>query len=110
MAAQKPYYALRLIVIEPKLYVERAIDGRIYWTPKALWKLTWFLRDFGYDVDLLGHDEIDDKKLVGLRGVIKTSRVVVNGIWMLNFDGFASAIRWNECSNVAEGFGSEVAS
>ena len=27
----------------------QSITGRIYLTPKALWKLSWFLRDFGYD-------------------------------------------------------------
>ena len=31
--------------------------------PKALWKLDWFLRDFGYDTELLGRDEIDEKAL-----------------------------------------------
>jgi len=31
-----------------------------------MWKLTWFLRDFGYDAELLGKDEIDDQALVRL--------------------------------------------
>ena len=30
----------------------RSLTGRLYCTPKALWKLRWFLRDFGYDTDL----------------------------------------------------------
>ena len=48
-------------------------SGRLYCTPKALWKLDWFLRDFGYDTELLGHDEVDEKHLVGLSGVVKIS-------------------------------------
>ena len=28
-------------------------------------KLNWFLRDFGYDTDLLGRDEIDERALLG---------------------------------------------
>ena len=55
-------------------------SGRLYCTPKALWKLGWFLRDFGYDPELLGEDEIDEKALVGLRGVVKVSQVTMNGI------------------------------
>jgi hypothetical protein len=109
--AQKPFYSLRLTVIEPKTYTGRSITGRIYCTTKALWKLTWFLRDFGYDVDLLGHDEVDDKHLVGLQGVVKISRVVVNGTSLLNLDGFTPAGRWEElsCAANAGSRGSEVA-
>jgi hypothetical protein len=29
---------------------------------KALWKLNRFLRDFGYDTELLARDEVDDKR------------------------------------------------
>ena len=45
-----------------------------------MWKLSWFLRDFGYDPELLDKNEIDDKALVGLRGVVKISQVTVHGI------------------------------
>ena len=31
-----------------------SLNGRLYCTPKAIWKLRWCLRDFGYDPDLLG--------------------------------------------------------
>ena len=96
--AQKPYYTLRFIVLEPSLYAGRAIAGRLYCTAKALWKLNWFLRDFGYESDLLGHDEIDDKHLVGLHGVLKISRVVVNGTPLTNLDGFAPASQWADLS------------
>jgi hypothetical protein len=41
----------------------------------VLWKLNWFLRDFGYDADLLGQDEIDDKNL-DLLACVEWSRLV----------------------------------
>jgi hypothetical protein len=51
----------------------------------------WFLRDFLYAQDLLGREEVDEKALSGLRGVVKISRTTVNGTSLLNFDGFAFA-------------------
>jgi len=42
------------------------LTGRLYCTPRAMWKLSWFLRDFGYDHELLVKIEIDDKALVDL--------------------------------------------
>src|SRR5215472_7684641 len=84
--ARKPFYLLRFSILEPRELSGHSVSGRLYCTPKGLWKLNWFLRDFGYDPELLGHDEIDDKNLVGLRGVVKVSHVVVNGTSMLNLD------------------------
>ena len=52
--------------------------------------------DFGYEAELLGRDEIDDKNLVGLRGVVKISHAVVNGTSLINLDGFAPAAQWEE--------------
>ena len=66
--------------------------------PEALWKLNWFLRDFGYDTELLGRDEVDETQLVGLKGVVKISHIVFNGASLLRFDGFAPAGRWEELS------------
>src|SRR5262249_1195553 len=65
---QKSFFALRLAVLEPKEFADKTISGRLYCTPKALWKLNWFLRDFGYDTELLGRDEVDEKALLRLRG------------------------------------------
>src|SRR5579862_5323198 len=67
--AQKPFYVLRLSVVAPGAFAGRVISGRIYCTSKALWKLGWFLRDFLYDPDLLGREEVDERALFGLRGV-----------------------------------------
>jgi hypothetical protein len=99
--AQKPFYIVRFVVVEPQRFEGKTFTGRVYCTPKALWKLTWFLRDFGYDSDLLGHDEVDDKNLVGLRGVVKISHTVLNGTTLLNLDGFAPASQWEELSVVS---------
>ena len=96
--AQKPYYLLRFAVLEPRSLAGNPITGRLYCTPKALWKLNWFLRDFGYDTELLGRDEIDDKNLVGLRGVVKITHSVINGTSLLNLDGFAPTSQWEELS------------
>jgi hypothetical protein len=93
---QKPYYAVRLAVVEPKQLVGTPLSGRLYCTEKALWKLSWFLRDFGYDTELLGRDELDDKRLVGLEGVVKVSHTTVNGRTYLNLDAFTPAGEWDE--------------
>ena len=96
--AQKPYYILTLAILEPCRFSGQVISSRLYCSPKALWKLTWFLRDFGYDTELLGRDEIDESQLVGLKGVVKISHVVLNGASLIRLDGFASAGRWEELS------------
>jgi hypothetical protein len=96
--AQKPFYIVRFAVVEPKERAGHSISGRLYCTAKALWKLSWFLRDFGYDTESLGRDEIDEKNLVGLQGVAKVSHAVVNGTSLLNLDGFSPAGQWEEVS------------
>jgi hypothetical protein len=95
--AQKSYFAIVFSVLEPKAFAGNRFSGRLYCTPKALWKLNWFLRDFGYDSELLGRDEIDDKNLVGLSGVVKISHAV-NGTSLLNLDAFAPANQWEALS------------
>jgi hypothetical protein len=99
--SSKPFYLLRFSIVEPKELNGHCFTGRVYCTLKALWKLNWFLRDFGYDAELLGRDEIDEKNLVGLRGVVKISHTVVNGTTLLNLDGFAPASRWEELSGAS---------
>jgi hypothetical protein len=95
---QRPFYVLRLSILEPRIHQGRSLDGRLYCTPKALWKLRWFLRDFGYDRDLMGRDEVDEKALTGLRGIVRTSRTTLNGRCFLNLGGFAPASEWDELS------------
>jgi hypothetical protein len=107
--AQKPFCAVQFAVLEPKPLVGSQISGRIYCTEKALWKLSWFLRDFGYDAELLGRDELDTRALVKLHGVVKITHTTVNGTFLLNFDGFAPAGRWEELSGSEFAADSEVA-
>jgi hypothetical protein len=95
---QRPYYTLSLAILEPSRFSQNVISSRIYCHPKALWKLNWFLRDFGYDTELLGRDEVDERQLVGLWGVVKISHIVYNGTSLLRLDGFAPAGRWEELS------------
>ncbi len=99
--AQKPYYTVLFTVLEPKPLSGTRLNGRLYCTRKALWKLNWFLRDFGYDTELLGRDEIDERKLVGLCGVIQITHTVVNGTSLLNLDAFAPAGGWEELAGTA---------
>jgi hypothetical protein len=96
--AQKPYYVITLAILEPSRFAGQVISSRLYCSPKALWKLNWFLRDFGYDAELLGRDEVDETQLVGMKGVVKISHIAVNGASLLRFDGFAPGGRWEELS------------
>jgi hypothetical protein len=96
--AQKPYYTLTLAILEPSRFSAHILSSRLYCSPKALWKLNWFLRDFGYDPELLGRDEVDESQLVGLKGIVKISHITCNGSSLLRFDGFAPANRWEELS------------
>src|SRR5579864_8479615 len=109
--SQKPFYLLRLTVLEPQELAGRVVSGRLYCTAKALWKLGWFLRDFLYDPELLSTEEVDEKALSGLRGVVKISHATVNGTSLLNFDGFAPASQWGElsASSALKKTGAEVA-
>ena len=94
--AHKSFYEVGFQVTEPKPFAGHFLSSRLYCTPKALWKLNWFLRDFGYDHELLGRDELDERALVGLIGVVQISHVVVHGTSLLNLEAFAPAARWND--------------
>jgi len=96
--AQKPYYTLALAILEPSRFSGNILSSRLYCNPKALWKLNWFLHDFGYDTELLGRDEVDETQLVGLKGVVKISHILFNGTSLLRLDGFAPSDRWEELS------------
>ena len=89
---------LRLLVVEPNQFAGLSLVSRLYCTPKAMWKLGWFLRDFLYDPESLTRDEIDETALRGLIGVVKISHTVMNGVSLVNFDGFAPASQWEELS------------
>jgi hypothetical protein len=92
---QKSFLELRFIILEPKAVALRSFSGRLYCTDRALWKLNWFLRDFGYDTELLSRDQVDEKSLVNLRGVVRTSHTTLNGRSYQNLDAFAPAAEWD---------------
>ncbi len=92
--AQRSFYVLHLRIVEPSQFKGRPIVGRLYCSPKALWRLTWFLRDFGYDSECFERNEIDGNRLVDLRGVVKIRHTIVNGNPLVNFDAFAPAGEW----------------
>ena len=91
---QKSFWELRFIVLEPEPSALRSFSGRLYCTDRALWKLNWFLRDFDYDSELLSRDQVDEKSLVNLRGVVRTSHTTLNGRSYQNLDAFAPAAEW----------------
>ncbi len=93
---KKPFFVLLFAILKPEEHAGRTFSGRLYCTAKALWKLSWFLCDFGYDAELLGQDQVDEKALVGLRGIVKVSRAVVNGRCFVNLDAFSPAGEWEE--------------
>ena len=98
----KPFVELRLVILEPQASQGRSFFSRLYCTEKALWKLHWFLRDFGYDTDLLNSDQVDEKALLNLRGVVRTSHKIVNGRYYQNLDSFAPAGEWEvfSCASI----------
>jgi len=95
---KKPFLELRFMVLEPKSFESRSFYGRLYCTQRAIWKLNWFLRDFGYDTDLLNRDQVDEKAVQNLRGVIRTSRATLNGHAYRNLDAFAPMAEWEALS------------
>ena len=99
---QKPYYEIRFAVLKPKNLTGCFMSGRLYCTPRAMWKLSWFLREFGYDAELFGRSEVDEKAVIDLWGVVKVSEVTLHGTCVPNFDGFAPAARWEELSGFAD--------
>jgi hypothetical protein len=93
---QKPFLNVRFVVLQPDAFQNRSFSGRFYCTERALWKLNWFLRDFGYDQQLLADDQVDEKALVNLRGIVRTSHVTMMGRTFQNLEAFAPVSDWAE--------------
>jgi hypothetical protein len=102
--SQKPFLEVRFVIVEPKPFDARSFSGRLYCTDRALWKLNWFLRDFGYDAELLSRDQVDEKALLNLRGVIRTSPMTMNGRSFQNLDAFAPTTDWEvfDCTSISK--------
>ena len=104
---QKPFVEIQCVILQPKAFEGRSVAGRLYCTERALWKLNWFLRDFGYDAQLLKDDRVDDKALLNLRGVVRTSYTTLNGRSYQNLEAFAPEADWEalDCTSLAESNG-----
>ena len=96
---QMPFVESRFGVLEPKSFEGRSFSGRLYCTERALWRLNWFLRDFGYDGKLLKDDRIDEN----LRGVLRTSYTTLNGRSYQNLEAFAPEADWEalDCTSLS---------
>jgi hypothetical protein len=94
--AAKPCRAATFLILEPAPYVGRHVRTRLYCHERALWKLRWFLSDFGYDAELLAAEELDDRRVVGLEGVIRLAYWGADGHRRLDVEGFAPTERWAE--------------
>ncbi len=95
---QKPFLSVRFTILEPASFEALSFSGRLYCTERALWKLRWFLQDFGYDTELLTRDQVDEKALLNLRGVVRTTFTNLNGHSYQNLVSFAPASEWEELS------------
>jgi hypothetical protein len=91
---QKPFYELSFYILQPDVFVGGAIVARLLSSPKMLWKLAWFLRDFRYSHELLERDEIDTRALIGLQGVVQISHEIVSGRSAVRLEAFAPAADW----------------
>ena len=94
--AANPCRAASFLILEPASYRGRHVRTRLYCHDRALWKLRWFLADFGYDAELLAAEELDDRRVVGLEGVIRLAYWGTDGARRLDVEGFAPSERWTE--------------
>jgi hypothetical protein len=69
---------------------------RLYCHARALWKLHWFLSDFLYDPELMEAEELDDRRVVDLEGIIRQAYWGADGHQRLDVQGFASSERREE--------------
>jgi len=104
---QKPFVEFQFAILEPKSFEARSFCGRLYCTEKALWRLNWFLRDFGYDAQLLKDDRVDERALLNLRGVVRTSYITLNGRSYQKLEAFAPEADWEalDCVSLAQNEG-----
>lgn len=94
----KPCRAVTFLILDPPTYDGRYVRTRLYLHERALWKLRWFLMDFGYDTELFNADELDDRRVLGLEGVIRLAHWGTDGHRRLDVEGFAPISRWDELS------------
>ena len=94
----KPCRTVTFLILDPGPYSGRSVRTRLYCHERALWKLRWFLRDFGYDHELMAAEELDGRQVVGLEGVIRLAFWGTDGQRRLDVQGFAPKEEWAELS------------
>ena len=94
----KPCRRVTFLILDPPPFAGRYVRTRLYCHERALWKLRWFLNDFNYDPDLLAAEELDDRRVVGLEGVIRLAYWGNDGHRRLDVQGFAPSERWGDLS------------
>ena len=99
---QKPFLMVRFAILQPEGHRDQAFSGRIYCSQRALWRLSWFLRDFGYDQELLAHEQPDEKALSNLQGIVRTSVTRFRGGFYQTLEGFAPAADWEQIPHAQE--------
>jgi hypothetical protein len=70
----QPRLSVELRVLEPREHEGARLLLTLSCARNHLWRVSWFLRDFSYDRDLLDRDFIDPNKLKGLRGVVRIGK------------------------------------
>ena len=96
--APNPCRAATFLILEPPGFAGRHVRTRLYCHERAIWKLRWFLSDFRYDPELMAAEELDDRRVVGLEGIIRLAYWGADGRKRLDVQGFAPSERWEELS------------
>ncbi len=71
---QKPHYAVRLTVREPKQFVGTSLPARLYLTPKALWKLFCAISSAGDRPGARAEDQGATRGLMPLAGGVHAAQ------------------------------------
>lgn len=93
--SQKPFVEVQFTILEPKSFQARSFLGRLYCTERALWKLNWFLRDFGYDAQLLLVYNSERTFLSKPRGVRSPGRLGSTRLHITGSERWAKGQRWS---------------
>jgi len=91
---QKPFLTVCFLVLQPEARQGEKFSARIYCSQRALWRLNWFLNAFAYDRELLAREQVDERALVNLQGIVRTSATRFRGGSYQTLQGFAPASQW----------------
>ena len=96
--AQKPFYVLRLSILSPT-FLPIGPSSAVCTAPRRrCGNSAGSFAIFSMTPKCWHTSRSTKKSLPGLRGVVKISHTMVNGISLINLDGFAPASQWEELS------------